>query len=129
MRASTLVSLRAHAVLIALCVAASDAAWLAVCGCTGHVNAIQSNLVRAATLASAVAIVLVVRRAAKLAFAEAHSARRIRAKTHGIVISSPDARDWLVQLHAELHPAEIRSGAAPSCAQAAASCRVPRGRV
>jgi len=54
MRSSTLVSLRANTVLIALCIAASDAAWLTVCGCTGHVHALENTAVRLATLASAV---------------------------------------------------------------------------
>lgn len=129
MRASTLVSLRAHAVLIASCIAASDAAWLAVCGCCGHVQALESPAVRVAALASAAVIVFLVRRIAKLAFDAARASRRIAWTADRIVIAGPCPHDWLVQLHAELHPAVSRQSVAHSCPLAAASCRVPRGRV
>ncbi|WP_321799481.1 hypothetical protein [Caballeronia sp. J97] len=128
MRASTLVSLRANTVLIALCIAASDAAWLTVCGCTGHVHALETTTVRLATLASAAGIVLVVRRVAKLAFDAARAARRIAWAADQLVIDGNGPGDWLVQLHVELHPAGLRPGAAHACKCAAASCRVPRGR-
>ncbi|SAK68552.1 hypothetical protein AWB77_02750 [Caballeronia fortuita] len=128
MRASTLVSLRANAVLIALCVAASDAAWFTVCGCSGHVHALESTAVRFATLASAAGIVIVVRRIAKLAFDAATSARRIAWTADKLVIVGSGPGDWLVQLHAELHPAGSRPGVARICGRASASCRVPRGR-
>ena len=129
MRASTLVSLRAHAVLIALCIAASDAAWLAVCGCSGHVQALESPAVRIAALASAAAIVILVRHIARLAFDAARTSRRIAWSADRIVIAGPCPHDWLVQLHAELHPVVSRRSVADSCPRAAASCRVPRGRV
>ncbi|SAK89702.1 hypothetical protein [Caballeronia ptereochthonis] len=129
MRASVLVSLRAHVVLIASCVATSDAAWLTACGCAGHAQALESTAVRAATLVSAAAIALIVRRTAKLAFDAARASRRIAWTADRLVIAGPCPRDWLVQLHAELHPAVSRQGAAHSCPRSAASCRVPRGRV
>ncbi|BCQ26089.1 hypothetical protein NK8_42730 [Caballeronia sp. NK8] len=128
MRSSTLVCLRANAVLIALCIAASDAAWLTVCGCSGHVHALESTAVRLATLVSAMGIVLVVRRIAKLAFDAARMAHRIGWSAHELVIDGTSSRDWLVQLHVELHPAGSRLSAAQDCPRAAASCRVPRGR-
>jgi hypothetical protein len=129
MRSSTLVSLRANTVLIALCIAASDAAWLTVCGCTGHVHALENTAVRLATLASAVGIVLVVRHIAKLAFDAARTAHRIAWAADRLVIDGTSPGDWLVQLHAELHPASSRlNAAARACPRAAASCRVPRGR-
>ncbi|WP_244816695.1 hypothetical protein [Caballeronia sp. Lep1P3] len=114
MQASTLVSLRAHAVLIALCVAASDAAWLLVCGCSGHVHALQSLAVRMATLASAAGIAIFVRRIAKRAF----------HRTHAPI----GACDWLAQLHLELCPAESRRDGENRCKRAASSGRSPRGR-
>ncbi|SAK56027.1 hypothetical protein AWB82_02178 [Caballeronia glebae] len=128
MRASTLVSLRANAVLIALCVAASDAAGLAVCAFTGHVNAFESTTARVAALASAAGIVFVVRRVAKAEFDAARAARRIAWAADKFVIDGTCPGDWLVQLHVELHPAGSRSSAAHACVPATASCRVPRGR-
>ncbi|SAK79995.1 hypothetical protein AWB76_05379 [Caballeronia temeraria] len=128
MRASTLVSLRTNAVLIALCVAASDAAWFTVCGCAGHIHAIESITVRLATLASAAGIVLIVRRIAKLEFDAARAASRIAWTADRLVIDGTSPGDWLVQLHVELHPAGSRLNAAHACPHAAASCRVPRGR-
>jgi len=128
MRSSTLASLRANAVLIAWCIAASDAAWLTVCGCAGHVNALGSTAVRLATLASAAGIVLVVRRIARLAFDADRSARRIAWASDKLVIDGACPGDWLVQLHVELHPAGSRLSGAQTCPRAAASCRVPRGR-
>lgn len=128
MQSSTLVCLRANAVLIALCIAASDAAWLTVCGCAGHVNALESTAVRLATLASAAGIVLVVRHVAKLAFDAARAARRIAWTADTLVIDGTCPGDWLVQLHVELHPAGSRLSATHACPRAAASCRVPRGR-
>ncbi|WP_157055929.1 hypothetical protein [Candidatus Burkholderia verschuerenii] len=77
MQASTLISLRANAVLIALCVAASDAAWLAICGCSGHPHALESPMVRIAILSSAAFVLIAVRRLAKLAFDAARATRRI----------------------------------------------------
>ncbi|WP_144063411.1 hypothetical protein [Caballeronia insecticola] len=127
MRASTLVSLRAHVVLIAACVATSDAAWLAVCGCAGHAEALQSTTIRAATLASAAAVVFLVRRIAALAFDAARASRHIDWSADKLVIANPCPRDWLVQLHVELH-AVSREDMAHACPRAAASCRVPRGR-
>ncbi|SAL61544.1 hypothetical protein AWB74_03120 [Caballeronia arvi] len=127
MRPSTLVCLRANAVLIALCVAASDAAWLAVCGCAGHVQALQTTAIRLATLTSAAGIVLVVRRLARLAFDTARSARRIAWASDRLVIDGTGPGDWLVQLHAELHPAGSRHSA-HACSRSAACSRVPRGR-
>ena len=121
MQATTLVSLRAHAVLIALCVAASDAAWLAVCGCSGHLYALQSLALRIATLVSAAGAMLVVRRIAKLAFDAANSRC---AATH----QRDDADGWLVQLHLELHPAESRRCGICRCHRAARPARSPRGR-
>jgi hypothetical protein len=128
MRATTLVCLRAHAVLIAFCVAASDAAWLAVCGCSGHVQALESTAVRVAAFASAAACVILVRHFAKLAFDAARASRRIAWTADRLVIAGPCPHDWLVQLHVELHPAVSRQRAAHSCPRAAASCRVPRDR-
>jgi hypothetical protein len=128
MRASTLVSLRAHAVLMASCVAASDAAWLGLCGCAGHVQALQSMSVRIATLASAVVIVLIVRHSAKLAFEAARMTRNLGWTAGRIVITGVCPHDWLVQLYIELHPAVSRRGTRHACPPAAASCRVPRGR-
>ncbi|SAK72878.1 hypothetical protein AWB75_03928 [Caballeronia catudaia] len=128
MRPSTLVCLRANAVLIALCVAASDAAWLTVCGCAGHVQALQSTAIRLATLTSAAGIVLVVRHFAKLAFDAAHTARRIAWASDRLVIDGTGPGDWLVQLHAELHPAGSRQSAAHACSRSAACSRVPRDR-
>ncbi|WP_250515738.1 hypothetical protein [Caballeronia sp. INDeC2] len=128
MRSSTLVSLRANAVLIAWCVAASDAAWLTVCGCTGHAHALESITVRLATLVSAAGIVLVVRRIAKLAFDAARMKHRIEWAADRIVIDGTCPGDWLVQLHAELHPDGSRPSAAQACPRAAASRKVPRGR-
>jgi hypothetical protein len=128
MRASTLVSLRANAVLIALCVAASDAAWLTVCGCAGHAQALDSTAIRLATLLSAAGIVLAVRRIARLAFDAARTARRIAWSSDKLVIDGTCPGDWLVQLHAELHPTGSRHSAAHACSRSAASCRVPRGR-
>jgi len=121
MHASTLVSLRAHAVLIALCVAVSDAAWLVVCGCSGHVHALQSLAVRMATLVCAGAVAVIVRRIAKLAFDATTTPRA--ANIHGM-----RGHCWLVQLHLELHPAESRRSAACGCNCAAQSSRNPRGR-
>jgi hypothetical protein len=128
MRASTVVSLRANAVLIALCVAASDAAWLAVCGCTGHVHALETTTMRLATLGSAAGIVFIVRRIAKLEFDAARAARRIAWTSDRFVIDGTCPGAWLVQLHVELHPDGSRSSAAHACPHAAASSRVPRGR-
>jgi hypothetical protein len=128
MRSSTLVSLRANAVLIALCVAASDAAWLTVCGCTGHVYALEHTAVRLATIVSALGIVIVVRRIAKLAFDAACIAHPVAWAADELVIDGTCPGDWLVQLHAELHPAGFRLSAAQSCPRAAKSSRVPRGR-
>ena len=128
MRASTVVSLRAHGVLIALCVAASDVAWLAVCGCSGHVHALESTTVRLATLVCAAGIALVVQRNAKLAFDAARAARRIGWTADRLVIDGTSPGDWLVQLHAELHPDGSRQDATPACRRSAASSRSPRGR-
>lgn len=128
MRASTFVSLRAHVVLIASCVAASEAAWLAACGCAGHVQALQSLAVRGAMLASAAVIALCVRHIARLAFDAARASRRIAWVADRPVIAGPCPHDWLVQLHVELHPAGSRRSAAHACPRAATSCRVPRGR-
>jgi hypothetical protein len=131
MQASTLVSLRANAVLIALCVAASDAAWLAICGCAGNPNAIQAPLTRMATLLSAAFIVIAVRRIAKLSFDAARASRRIawaQDAAHRLVIARPSSDDWLVQLHVELHPSASRRSVAHACSHAAAACRVPRDR-
>ncbi|VXC88483.1 conserved hypothetical protein [Burkholderia sp. 8Y] len=125
MQATTLVSLRAHAMLIALCVAASDAAWLAVCGCSGHLYALQSIALRMATLVSAAGVMLVVRRIAKLAFDAANSRC---AATHHRDNDRDDANGWLVQLHLELHPAESRRRGVCRCHRAARSARSPRGR-
>ncbi len=83
MQASTLVSLRANAVLIALCVAASDAAWLAICGCSGHPNALESPMVCLAIIASAALVLLAVQRLAKLAFDVARLSRRISPARDG----------------------------------------------
>ena len=121
MQAITLVSLRAHAVLIALCVAASDAAWLAACGCSGHPCALQSVALRMATLVSAAGVMLVVRRIAKLAFEAANT--RCAAHRH-----RDDANGWLVQLHLELHPAESRRCGMCRCHRDVPSARSPRGR-
>jgi hypothetical protein len=131
MQASILISLRANAVLIALCVAASDAAWLAICGCSGHANALESPMVRAAILVSAAFVLIAVRRVAKLAFDAARASRRIapsRDCAERLVIAEPSSHDWLVQLHVELHPTRSRCSVAQSCARAVASCRVPRDR-
>ncbi|BAN24690.1 putative uncharacterized protein [Caballeronia insecticola] len=114
-------------VLIAACVATSDAAWLAVCGCAGHAEALQSTTIRAATLASAAAVVFLVRRIAALAFDAARASRHIDWSADKLVIANPCPRDWLVQLHVELH-AVSREDMAHACPRAAASCRVPRGR-
>jgi hypothetical protein len=131
MRASTVMSLRANAVLIALCVAVSDAAWLAICGCSGHPQALASPVVRLATLASAAAIVIAVRRLARVAFDAARTARRIAPAQEGaerLVIATPSPDDWLVQLHVELHPAQASRSVKHACSCSIASCRVPRGR-
>jgi hypothetical protein len=131
MQASTLISLRANAVLIALCVAASDAAWLAICGCSGHPHALESPLVRLATIASAAAIVIAMRRRARLAFDAARATRRIACPHDAddrIVIDRSCSGDWLVQLHVELHPVQARRCVAIACARAVPSCRCPRGR-
>jgi hypothetical protein len=119
MQASTLSSLRAHVVLIALCVAASDAAWLAICGCAGHPNALEYPATRLATLVSAAVIVIAVRRIARISFDAARASR---------CIGCPSSRDWLVQLHVELHPSVSRSNAAHVCPNGARACRVPRDR-
>jgi hypothetical protein len=131
MQASTLVSLRANAVLMALCVAVSDAAWLAVCGCAGNPNAIQSPFARLATLVSAAFIAIAVRRIARIAFDTARTSRRIAwAQDTGqrLVIARPSSNDWLVQLHVELHPSASRRSIAHACSHAAPACRVPRDR-
>ena len=128
MRASTLVSLRANAVLVALCIAASDGGWLLACGCAGHVQAIGSMTIRVATLVSAAIIVLVVRRLAKLAFDAARAARYVALKEGQIVVGASCPRDWLVQLYVELHPFLALQSAAHACAHAVPSSRVPRGR-
>ncbi|SPB16276.1 hypothetical protein NOV72_03476 [Caballeronia novacaledonica] len=128
MRSSTLVALRANTVLIALCIAVSDAAWLTVCGCSGHVHALEHTAMRVATLASALGIVIVVRRIAKLAFDAARTAHRIAWAADRLVIDGSCPGGWLVQLHVELHPAGSRLSAARDCPRTAASARVPRGR-
>jgi hypothetical protein len=131
MLAPVLVSLRANAVLIALCVGASDAAWLAACGCTGHPQALEAPLVRVAILASAAAFVLIVRRLARLAFDAARASRRIawsQDHAHRLVIAHPSSDDWLVQLHVELHPARARRQPACATPHAVRNGRVPRGR-
>jgi hypothetical protein len=131
MQASTLISLRANAVLIALCVAASDAAWLAICGCSGHPHALESPLVRMAIVASAAAIVIAMRRLARLAFDAARATRQIACPHDAgdrIVIDRSCSHDWLVQLHVELHPVQARDCVSVTCARAMPSCRCPRGR-
>jgi hypothetical protein len=114
---------RANAVLIAMCVAVSDAAWFTVCGCSGHVQALESTAIRLATLVSAAGIVIVVRRIAKLAFDAARTSRRIAWTSDRLVIDGTCPGDWLVQLHAELHPAGSRQSAAHACSRSAACHR------
>jgi hypothetical protein len=130
MQPSTLVSLRAHAVLFALCVSASDAAWLMACGCAGHPHALEAPLVRLAILLCATVSAGVVRRLARLAFDAARASRRI-AWTHdgtrGLVIAHPASDDWLVQLHVELHPSRARCDGTQACSHTAHSGRFPRG--
>jgi hypothetical protein len=131
MRTFTLVALRAHAALIALCVSASDAAWLMACGCTGHAHALEAPLVRAAILLCAAMIAGIVRHLARLAFDAARASRRIawtQDDMRGLVIARPAAHDWLVQLHVELHPASARRGLTQTCPHALSSGRAPRGR-
>jgi hypothetical protein len=131
MQPSTLVALRAHAVLFALCVSASDAAWLMACGCAGHPHALEAPLVRLAILLCAAVCVGVVRRLARLAFDAARASRRIawaHDDTRGLVIAHPASDDWLVQLHVELYPARARRGIAHACSRPAPSGRFPRSR-
>ncbi|KNH05637.1 hypothetical protein BRCH_00818 [Candidatus Burkholderia brachyanthoides] len=45
-----------------------------------------------------------------------------------LVIAHPSSRDWLVQLHVELHPAQSRRSVAHACGHAVSYCRVPRDR-
>ncbi|BAO90328.1 hypothetical protein [Caballeronia cordobensis] len=111
MQASTVISVRANAVLIALCIAVSDAACLAMCVCSGRLPAFESTAVRMTTLASAAVIVLCVRRLAKRAFESARDSHRMYwmdGTMKGLVFAVPRNDDWLVQLHVELHPAATR---------------------
>lgn len=115
MQIPTLVSMRANFVLFGICVALSDAALLIATAVAGKPQLVGAPVMRAATLAAAAALAMIVRRLARRAFEAADSARRLAS-----TLSAPDLpaiaegcpQDWLVQLHLELNSTRVRCGPA-----------------
>jgi hypothetical protein len=104
-------SLRANLVLFAFAVAASDGAWLVASALIGRPQWIGLLAVRAATIGTATAITLLLRRAAKRAFDTADRADQLvpaRGRAALPTVSDRCNDDWLVQLHIDLHPRLFR---------------------
>ena len=117
MQIPTLVSMRANFVLFGICVALSDAASLIATALVGKPQLVGAPVVRAATLAAAVAIAMIVKWLARRAFEAADSARHLASATRGPglpVIAEGCSRDWLVQLHLELHATRAQRGTSQS---------------
>jgi hypothetical protein len=105
--------LRANLVLLSLSACAANAGWLAIAVVLDGPEYSQSPVIRGAALATALLIMLKVRRHAKRAFEAASRGGHIewsgpQGSTATIADQCPSG--WLVQLHLELQATEPPNG-------------------
>jgi hypothetical protein len=114
MKAKATTPLRANVVLLSICIGVADAVWLAIALLCGAHTFIGSIAMRGMVLATALAIMFLIRRRSRRAFDVALQGQYVQwsgSGRRGVATFSnhcPDA--WLVQLYLELHPASASAG-------------------